>query len=64
MPKYNPLEEEKENLKVCYFMKHQGQRWEDIIKEDRAYVAFLVDDYDLEDVLYDYLMNLLEDYYA
>ena len=61
MPKYNPLEEEKENLKICYFMKHQGQNWIDIITEDREYVVFLTEQYDLKEDLYDYLMNLLED---
>ena len=60
MPKYDPMEEERENLKVCYFMKHQGQRWEDVITEDREYVLFLTEKYDLKEDLYEYLMDLLE----
>ena len=61
MARYNPFEEEQENLKVCYFLKHEGSLWEDVIEEDREYVEFLVNSYDLKEDLYDYLMDLLEE---
>ena len=61
MARYNPMEEEQESLKVCYFLKHEGERWIDIITEDREYVVFLTEKYDLKEDLYDYLMNLLEE---
>ena len=60
MARYNPMEEEQDALEICYFMKHQGEKWIDIITEDREYVVFLTEKYDLKEDLYEYLMDLLE----
>ena len=61
MPRYNPIEEEQDALETCYFMKHQGEKWIDVITEDRDYVVFLTEKYDLKEDLYNYLMDLLEE---
>lgn len=50
--------------KYCRFPKHKGKHWQEVIEEDRPYVEWLVSgehDMTLNDDLYDYLMELLED---
>jgi len=47
---------------VCPMPKHKDELWEDVVEEDRPYVEWLVsgDGPELDEKLYDYLMELLE----
>lgn len=60
MPKFTP----RMDLDLaCRMQKHNGKLWEDVVQEDRPYVEWLVsgDGPKLWEVLYDYLMELLEE---
>ena len=49
---------------VCNFPKHSGKLWVDVVEEDRGFCEWLVSgehDLVLDNVLYDYLMELLEE---
>lgn len=50
--------------KTCHFPKHGGELWVDVVAEDRQYVEWLtsgdVTAPELDDLLYEYLMSLLE----
>lgn len=50
-------------LEVCPYPQHQGERWEDVVVEDRGYVEFLVSDAGptMNEELYDFLIDLLEE---
>lgn len=52
------------DLKVCRLPKHDGEPWCDVVEEDRPYVEWLVsgDGPELNDDLYDELMELLEEF--
>lgn len=60
MPKLGPSDESVN--KVCFFPKHKGKLWVDVIAEDREYVEWVVGGSgpQIKDNLYDYLMDLLE----
>lgn len=53
-----------DDTEVCHFRKHEGREWEDVVRDDRAYVEWLMDDeehdFEIGAVLYDHLMDLLE----
>lgn len=59
-PKFPPL-----NIKapICNFPKHKGEKWSDIVKEDREYVEWILYEanFDLDFVLVEYLEDLLEE---
>ncbi len=49
----------------CGFSKHVGRDWEDVVRDDRAYVEWIMDDdehdFTIETHLYEHLMDLMED---
>ena len=50
---------------ICQFPKHRGKDWVDVVDEDREFCEWIVSgehEMVIEEVLYDYLMDLLEDY--
>jgi hypothetical protein len=53
---------EREN-ETCYFKKHKGERWKDVVIADREYVEWLLydSDEDLSSDLVDYLEGLLDE---
>lgn len=50
-------------LEVCPFQKHEGEKWEDVVAEDRRYVEWLVsaEGPALSTDLYEKLTELLEE---
>lgn len=50
-------------LTHCPFPKHRGERWEDVLEDDRRYLEWLVshEGPDLGEELYETLMDLLEE---
>ena len=52
------------DLETCPFPKHEGRDWEDVVRDDRAYVEWLVSgepDFEMWDDMYDFLIELLEE---
>ena len=47
----------------CQFPAHSGELWEDVIEEDRSYVAWLVsaEGPQIDSALCNYLIELLEE---
>jgi hypothetical protein len=47
---------------VCFFPKHKGKLWTDIIQDDPEYIEWLVWSYDgeIDEETYDLLVDLLE----
>jgi len=48
---------------LCYYPKHQGREWTEVVKDDRGYVEFLVSDKgpQMPEERFDMLTDLLEE---
>lgn len=53
-------EPENNDISVCFFKKHQGKLWKDVVKQDRDYVLWLLNGNKIQDkVLVDFVRGLL-----
>lgn len=52
------------NPAICYFTKHHGRFWVEVLEDDRPYMEWLVGgehDMELHEELYEHLIELLEE---
>lgn len=63
MPRIEISKNTSDRYTYCPFPKHKDKLWAEVIEEDREYVEWLVsmEGPDLSDMLYDFLIDLLEE---
>jgi len=65
-PTFNPPLNHNDRFIYCPFPKHKNIKWTIVVQDDLKYVEFLVSDevsVEIDDAMYEFLVNLLEDYY-